>query len=50
MIIDAHAHASGDFLHGEDLIKILDSNKVDKVVLVPGGREAERITPCRTGL
>lgn len=36
MIIDAHAHACGDFLHGEEIVKILDSNNVDKVILVPG--------------
>ena len=36
VIIDAHAHACGDFLHGKDIVKILDSNNVDKVVLVPG--------------
>jgi predicted TIM-barrel fold metal-dependent hydrolase len=36
MIIDAHAHACGDFLNGKDIIKILNRNNVDKVVLVPG--------------
>ena len=36
MIIDAHAHACGDFLHGKNIIKILNKNNVDKVVLVPG--------------
>ena len=36
MIIDAHAHACGEFLHGENIIDILDSNDVSKVVLVPG--------------
>ena len=36
MIIDAHAHACGAFLHGEEIVKILDSNNVDKVILVPG--------------
>ena len=36
MIIDAHAHACGEFLKGEDIVRILDENDVDKVVLVPG--------------
>ncbi len=36
MIIDAHAHACGVFLKGEDIIGILDMNLVDKVILVPG--------------
>ncbi len=36
MIIDGHAHACGDFLNVENIIKILDRNQVDKVVLVPG--------------
>ena len=36
MIIDAHAHACGAFLNGNDIIKILDKNNVDKVILVPG--------------
>ena len=36
MIIDAHAHACGVFLKGENIIEILNMNLVDKVVLVPG--------------
>jgi predicted TIM-barrel fold metal-dependent hydrolase len=36
MIIDAHAHACGDFLNGKNVIKILNKNNVDKVILVPG--------------
>jgi predicted TIM-barrel fold metal-dependent hydrolase len=36
MIIDAHAHACGVFLKGEDIVSILDMNSVDLVVLVPG--------------
>ena len=36
MIIDAHAHACGDFLHGPNIIETLDRNGVDQVVLVPG--------------
>lgn len=33
MIIDGHAHAAGDFLKGNNIIRILDENKVDYVVL-----------------
>ena len=36
MIIDAHAHACGDFLYSKNIIEILDKNNVNKVVLVPG--------------
>lgn len=36
MIVDAHAHACGDFLKGEDVASVLDRNGVDKVILVPG--------------
>lgn len=36
MIIDAHAHACGAFLKGENIVEILDANLADKVVLVPG--------------
>jgi len=36
MIIDGHAHACGDFLTPENIIKKLDESGVDKVVLVPG--------------
>lgn len=36
MIIDAHAHACGDFLYGKNIIDILDRNDVSKVILVPG--------------
>jgi predicted TIM-barrel fold metal-dependent hydrolase len=36
MIIDAHAHACGVFLKGNDIIETLDKNNVEKVVLVPG--------------
>jgi predicted TIM-barrel fold metal-dependent hydrolase len=38
MIIDAHAHACGEFLQGKNIIEILDRNNVDKVILVPGER------------
>jgi len=36
VIIDAHAHACGDFLYGKNIIDILDRNDVSKVILVPG--------------
>jgi len=36
MIIDGHAHACGDFLKPNEIIKRLDAQKVAKVVLVPG--------------
>ncbi len=36
MIIDGHSHACGKFLTAESILKTLDKNGVDKVVLVPG--------------
>jgi hypothetical protein len=36
MIIDGHAHACGDYLTPETIIKKLDENNTDKVILVPG--------------
>lgn len=36
MIIDGHSHACGKFLTAESIVKTLDDNGVDKVVLVPG--------------
>ena len=36
MIIDGHAHASGDFLTSKSILHTLDKAKADKVVLVPG--------------
>ncbi len=36
MIIDGHAHASGDFLTPKGITKVLNATKTDKVVLVPG--------------
>lgn len=36
MIIDGHSHACGNFLTAESIVKTLDDNSVDKVVLVPG--------------
>ena len=42
MIIDGHAHACGDFLIPENIIKKLDNSGVDKVVLVPGELESSK--------
>lgn len=42
MIIDAHAHACGDFLKPENIIKILDENGTDKVILVPGELDSHK--------
>lgn len=42
MIIDAHAHACGDYLNAGNIIKILDRNKADKVILVPGEFNSEK--------
>ena len=36
MIIDGHAHASGDYLEPETITRKLDESNVDKVILVPG--------------
>ena len=36
MIIDGHSHACGQYLTAKGIIKTLDENSVDKVVLVPG--------------
>lgn len=42
MIIDAHAHACGDFLAPQGIIRTLDANGVDRVVLVPGELGSDR--------
>lgn len=42
MIIDGHAHASGEFLKPESIINKLDEVGVDKVVLVPGELESTK--------
>lgn len=42
MIIDAHAHACGDFLYGKNIIEILNNYDVDKVILVPGELESSK--------
>jgi len=36
MIIDGHAHACGKYLTAEGILKTLNENGTDKVVLVPG--------------
>lgn len=36
MIIDAHAHAYGEFLKVNNILKILDENSVDAIILCPG--------------
>ncbi len=36
MIIDGHAHACGEYLHADSIIRQLNTNHVDKVVLIPG--------------
>jgi len=42
MIIDAHAHACGDFLSADSIVAILDKNNVDKVIIVPGELGSDR--------
>lgn len=42
MIIDGHAHASGDFLKPESIIDNLNKYGVDKVILVPGELESTK--------
>jgi uncharacterized protein len=42
MVIDGHAHACGDFLTASNILKILDENDVDKVILVPGERNSTK--------
>ena len=44
-IIDGHAHASGDFLTPESIIRTLDAARTDKVVLVPGETERSKALP-----
>ncbi|MBM3310646.1 MAG: hypothetical protein FJY80_03970 [Candidatus Aminicenantes bacterium] len=36
MVIDGHAHAAGEFFAAADIVRILDDEGVDKVVLAPG--------------
>lgn len=42
MIIDEHAHACGDYLTPEKIVKHLDQSNIDKVVLVPGELNSEK--------
>ncbi len=42
MIIDGHAHASGDFLESKSIIDNLDKSGVNKVILVPGELESSK--------
>jgi hypothetical protein len=42
MIIDGHAHACGEFLHVENVVQILDANRVDKIAMVPGEMNSEK--------
>ena len=41
MIIDGHSHACGKFLTTESIVKTLDNNGVDIVVLVPGEQNSK---------
>ena len=43
MIIDGHAHASGEFGNTKQLIKILNRLEVDKIVLCPGSQDKDTI-------
>jgi uncharacterized protein len=47
MIIDGHAHACGNLLTTDGILKALDENRVDRVVLVPGelGNDKEYALP-----
>lgn len=42
MLIDGHAHACGGYLRPADIIRTLDENELDKVVLVPGQLNSTR--------
>ncbi len=42
MIIDGHAHASGNFLEPESIIDNLNKSGIDKVILVPGELESSK--------
>lgn len=42
MKIDGHAHSAGEFLDADDLIHVIDSLGVDKVVLCPGVKNDDR--------
>lgn len=36
MVIDGHAHTSGEFCRGEDVVRILDEAGADEIILCPG--------------
>ncbi len=40
MIIDGHAHACGELLNAEGILRTLDENGVDKIILVPGQHQS----------
>ncbi len=42
MIIDGHAHACGEYLTPDNIIRKLDSSGVDKVILVPGELDSKK--------
>ncbi|MBW2173485.1 MAG: amidohydrolase family protein [Deltaproteobacteria bacterium] len=42
MIIDGHAHACGEYLQAESILHQLNTNNVDKVILVPGELNSKR--------
>ena len=42
MIIDGHAHACGDLLRGDGIVRVLDACEADRVVLVPGEHESAK--------
>jgi predicted TIM-barrel fold metal-dependent hydrolase len=41
-MIDGHAHACGDLLRPEGILRILEANGVDQVVLVPGEHQSPK--------
>lgn len=45
MIIDAHAHAAGEFANAEKLVELLDKLGVDKVALCPGLKNNTNVWP-----
>ena len=53
MIIDAHAHAAGEFVYPEKLVERLDEYGVDRVALCPGLKNNTKVSsppniPIRT--
>ncbi|HYF83484.1 MAG TPA: amidohydrolase family protein [Clostridia bacterium] len=42
MIIDGHAHACGEYYNIESILRVLDSNNTDKVVLCPGEANSKK--------